>query len=175
MSAEHVVRVEWVPLSFLYAVQDGTTLSLPGRRADAPDVVVRIPKNHGVFFRTDFVHAGSAYTEPNARFHVFVDSVYYPVTSSAVAIPEDTDWFYTHQYAESVQGDEPGTTREETRTVRARTFDEFREARLRLFDAGTAMLERESRRRAAWARRKERKARYRAARRRARSRGRGSG
>ena len=53
------------PISVLFALQDGATLTLPDGRQ------ISIPKYAACVFRGDLRHAGSAYKEKNLRMHVY--------------------------------------------------------------------------------------------------------
>ena len=55
-----------VPLSVIWAIEDGTTILIHGKR-------YAIPRNHLLIFRGDLCHAGDKYDRRNTRIHAYLD------------------------------------------------------------------------------------------------------
>ena len=55
-----------VPLSILWAVEDGTLLHIG-------DQTVHIPTGHMIIFRGDLCHGGAAYSHIHTRIHAYLD------------------------------------------------------------------------------------------------------
>ena len=55
-----------MPLSVIWALEDGTTIIIDDKR-------YRIPKGQILVFRGDVCHAGDAYNVMNTRIHAYLD------------------------------------------------------------------------------------------------------
>jgi len=55
-----------VPLSVIWAIEDGTTILVHGKRYE-------VPRNHLLIFRGDLCHAGDEYQRRNTRIHAYLD------------------------------------------------------------------------------------------------------
>jgi hypothetical protein len=67
---DHPVGV--VPLSVIWAIQDGTRLRI--RPFDGEWTVINLKMGDVVVFRGDVCHNGVGYSEPNYRVHAYIDS-----------------------------------------------------------------------------------------------------
>ena len=66
--------VQHVPLSVIWAIQDGTRLRI--RPFDGEWTVINLKKGDVIVFRGDVRHNGVGYIEDNYRIHAYIDSPY---------------------------------------------------------------------------------------------------